>query len=300
MAKKIEITKSGVKRTLKEYAAITVGVFIYAFGWIGIIKPADGVGGGATGIALLINYATGGPDGGIPIGISFGVINAILLAIAVVTLGAKFGAKTIYSIVSLTVIMTFLQGIMPADLLHLSGDKLLSSILGGVVTGVGVSLCLMQGGSTGGTDILAMIINKYRNISYGRIMMITDFTIIGCSYFIFGDIATIIYGYVLVAVFSFTADSLLAGNKQSAQIMIMSEKYDEIADIITTNYHRGVTILDGTGWYSKKPSKVLMVICRKQESSQMLQAVKTADPEAFISVGSVMGVYGKGFDTFRK
>jgi uncharacterized membrane-anchored protein YitT (DUF2179 family) len=301
MTARIRITKNSVQKTLREYIFMTIGVMIYAFAWVGIIMPADGVGGGASGIALLIYYATGGvAEGGIPIGYSFLVINAILLVAAIIILGAKFGVKTIFCIALTSVVMNLMQAFIPDDLLGLGGDKLLSSILGGATSGLGISLVLMQGGSTGGTDIIAMIINKYRNISYGRVIMAVDVIIIGCSYFIFKDLPTIIYGYVLAAAFSFTADSVLAGNKQSAQIFINSVKYAAIADMITNDHHRGVTMLDGTGWYTQKPTKVLIVVCRKYEANVILQSVKSLDPEAFITMGSVMGVYGKGFETFRR
>lgn len=301
MAKHINITKTSVKRTVKEYVIMALGVMLYAFAWVGIIIPADGVGGGASGMALLIYYATGGAaGGGIQIGISYFVINALLLVAATFIIGAKFGIKTIFCIILASISMSAMQQWIPADLLGLSSDKLLSAILGGATAGFGIALVLMQGGSTGGTDILAMIINKYRNISYGKVIMAADFIIIGCSYFIFKDLPTIIYGYVLTGAFSVTADWMLAGNKQSAQIFINSPKYAEIADMITENLHRGVTVLDGTGWYTKKESKILLVACRKAEANTMLQKVKEIDADAFITQASVMGVYGKGFDSFRK
>lgn len=300
MTKKLNITKTSARQTAKEWILITLGVLIYSFSWVSIIMPADGVGGGATGVALLIYYATGGIDGGFPIGVSYFIVNAILIMAAVFTLGAKFGIKTIYSIILISVSMSFMQGFIPNNVLGLANDKLLSALLGGGVAGLGISLVLMQGGSTGGSDIIAMIINKYRNVSYGRVVLVTDCIIIGLSYFIFKELAPVIYGYVLTATFSVTVDTLLAGNKQSSQIFVMSEHYQEIADLITHDFHRGVTLLDGTGWYTKKPVKVVMVAVRKSEANYMLQKVKALDPKAFITMGSVMGVYGEGFDTFRK
>lgn len=296
----VKFSKTSVKRTVKEYVIMTIGLLFYAFAWVGIILPANGVGGGASGIALLVYYATGGVGGGIPIGVSFLVVNAILVVAAVFTLGAKFGTKTIYSIFVMSAMLSFLQGVLPDNVLQLANDKLLSAILGGAMAGFGVSLCLMQGGSTGGTDIIAMIINKYRNISYGRVIMASDFIIISCSYFIFGDLATIVYALVLAAVFSYTADAMMAGNKQSSQLFVMSEKYGEIADMITHGMHRGATVIDGVGWYTKKPSKVVMVMCRKAETNLILQRIKEVDQKAFVTVGSIMGVYGQGFDTFRR
>lgn len=199
----------------------------------------------------------------VPIGISYFVVNAILITAAVFIIGAKFGIKTIYSIILMSIAMSVMQAVIPNNILGLANDKLLSALLGGGVAGLGISLVLMQGGSTGGSDIIAMIINKYRNISYGRVVLVTDCIIIGASYFIEHNLAQVIYGYVLTATFSVTADVMLAGNKQSAQIFVMSEHYKEIADLITNDFHRGVTLLDGTGWYTKKPTKVIMVMVRK-------------------------------------
>lgn len=294
------ITGASVYKVIKEYGMMTVGIMLYAFAYVGIIIPAGGVGGGASGLALLIYYATGGDGGGIPMGVSFFVINAVLILAAVFIIGAHFGIKTIYCIIVISLTMGFIQGFFPPDLLGLADDKLLSAILGGAVSGIGVSMCLMQGGSTGGSDIAAMIINKYRNISYGKVYVAWDFTVIGCSIFIFHNIAAVIYGYVLVVTFSYTVDMILAGNRQSQQLLIMSHRHDEIADMIVNSMHRGVTILDGTGWYTKKPVKVVLVVCRKTEANMLLKSVKAIDPQAFITMGSVMGVYGEGFDKLKK
>ena len=219
MTKKLNISKGSVRQTVKEWTIITLGVLLYSFAWVSIILPADGMGGGATGIAMLVYYATGGIDGGVPIGISYFVVNAILITAAVFIIGAKFGIKTIYSIILMSIAMSVMQAVIPNNILGLANDKLLSALLGGGVAGLGISLVLMQGGSTGGSDIIAMIINKYRNISYGRVVLVTDCIIIGASYFIEHNLAQVIYGYVLTATFSVTADVMLAGNKQSAQQM---------------------------------------------------------------------------------
>lgn len=295
-----KITSSQLLKILKEYSIVTIGLMLYAFSWVSIIIPADGVGGGASGLALLIYYATGGANGGLSVGIGFMVINGVLMIIAAFTIGLRFGAKTIYSIIVISILMSFFQSIIPDNMLGLADDKFLSAVLGGALAGGGVSLCLMQGGSTGGSDIVAFIIMKYHRVSYGRVVMVCDLIIIGASLFIFKSIPTLIYGYIMVITFGYTADAVLAGNKQSSQIMIMSDNYVRIADIITNKLHRGVTILDGTGWYTKKPVKVVMVVCRKTEANVLLKHIKEADPNAFVSMGSVMGVYGKGFDQLKK
>lgn len=292
--------KKTIGRFLKEYSLMHLGCMIYAFAWICIVEPAGGIGGGASGLSLLIQYATG-----LPMGVGFIIINSVLVAVGLALLGRNFGIKTIWGIASMALWLNLFKVIMPDNVLGLADDKLLSMILAGVVSGVGVGICLMQGGSTGGTDIVAMIINKYRRVSYGRVVMVSDFVIIGSSFFVYSanpefasPITMIIYGYVMVGAFSYTADMMLAGNKQSSQIFIFSQRYAQIADIITHELHRGVTILDGVGAYTGQPSKMLVVMCRRHETNNVLRIVRTFDPDAFVSVGSVMGVYGKGFEKF--
>jgi uncharacterized membrane-anchored protein YitT (DUF2179 family) len=296
--KSLNIGVSNIGRRLKEYALIHFGCMLYAFTWASIVQAADGIGGGASGLALLVQYATG-----LPMGIGYLIINTVLIVLALAIVGRSFGIKTIFGIASIALWLNIFNAAVPADLLGLGSDRLLSAILAGILSGVGVGVCLMQGGSTGGTDIVAMIINKFRRVAYGRVVMVGDFAIIGSAWFIYhsqpevsNPLAMIIYGYVMMAVFSYTVDTMLAGNKQSSQIMIFSRHYSEIADDITHRLHRGVTILDGTGAYTGQATKILVVLCRKHETSNILRVVKAHDPEAFVSVSSVMGVYGKGFD----
>ncbi len=291
---------SKILRGIKEYALITLGIMIYAFTWTAVVIPADGVAGGVSGIALLVYYATGGAEGGIPIAYTYLTVNAILIGVAAVIIGVRFGAKTIYAIAAISISMALMQRFIPPGLLGLADDKLLSAILAGAASGVGLSICFMQGGSTGGTDILAMIINRYRNISYGKILMTCDFVIIGASLLVFKNIPTVIYGYVLVGVAGWMVDYVMAGNRQSSQIFVISTEYARIADRIAAEARRGVTIVDSMGWHSKKPGKMVMVVCRKNETSIMLRIVREVDPQAFITVGSVMGVYGLGFEPLRK
>jgi uncharacterized membrane-anchored protein YitT (DUF2179 family) len=295
---KIDLKKVNFGQLFKEYGLIHLGCIIYAFSWVGIVQSAGGIGGGASGLALLIQYATG-----LPMGIGYIIINGVLLAVALAIVGPAFGIKTVWGIASISLWLNIFQAVLPPDILGLAGDKLLSSILAGVVSGIGVATCLIQGGSTGGTDIVAMMINKYRRVSYGRVLVVSDFFIIGSSYFVYrgnpdfpNPVAMIIYGYVMVGVISYTVDLVMAGGKQSTQIFIFSKKYQQIATAITGELHRGVTLLDSTGAYSGQPSKMLLVMCRKVENNNILRIVKRLDPDAFVSVGSVMGVYGKGFE----
>ncbi|MBQ2993260.1 MAG: YitT family protein [Alistipes sp.] len=302
----MQIGKTTLFTTVKEYILMTVGMFCYAFGWIGCILPAKCVGGGATGLSLLIYYFTGQT---LSIGVLVFIINAILLLIAGFIVGWKFGIKTIFCICILSLAMSTLQEIFTLpdgtimDIFKLD-NRLLSTIIGGIFSGVGVAMCFSQGGSTGGVDIVAMIINNYRTVSYGKIVRAIDSVIIGAAILLPASanigIDGVIYGFVMTAVLSYTVDMLMTGNQQSNQIMIVCKDYQQMADAMNNIAHRGATVLDAKGWYSKNQHNIVMVVCRKRDTSVVLKIIKEVDPDAFITVGSVMGVYGKGFDALSK
>jgi uncharacterized membrane-anchored protein YitT (DUF2179 family) len=288
---------------VKEYTLITVGLLLYTVGWNLFLIPNGLVGGGVTGIASIIYYSTG-----FPVSYSFFLINGILLAIALKVLGKSFGIKTVFAIVAVTIFLDRIPGLLPAELIQdiaIGNGKLLSAIMGGVCSGAGIAITFTQGGSTGGTDIVALMINKYRNISPGKLILYLDIFIIASSLMIpsgasVGERAAIvIYGYILITVTSYTVDLILSGARQSIQIFIFSKKYEEIADKITS-IGRGVTVIEGMGWFTKKEGKVLMVIVRRTESNYVFRVIREIDREAFLSVGNVMGVYGKGFDEMKK
>lgn len=285
---------------------MTVGMFCYAFGWIGCILPAKCMGGGASGLSLLIYYATGET---ITIGVMVFIINAILLLIAGFIVGWKFGVKTIFCVCMLSFAMSTMQTVFTLpdgtimDIFQLD-NRLLSTLLGGIFSGVGVAISFAQGGSTGGVDIVAMIINKYRTVSYGKIVRSIDSVIIAAA-LLLPEAANIgidgvIYGFVMTAVFSYTVDMLMTGNQQSNQIMIVSNDYQSMADAMNNIAMRGATVIDAKGWYSKQQHNIVMVVCRKRDTPTILKIVKEVDPDAFITIGSVMGVYGKGFEALNK
>lgn len=299
MEKKTKFILNGIK----EYSLITVGLLIYTLGWIVFLIPNGLVGGGVTGISAVIYYATG-----FPVSYSFFIINAILLAIALKILGKSFGLKTVFAIVAVTIFFDRLPGLVPKELINdiaIGNGKLLCAIIGGVCSGGGIAIAFTQGGSTGGTDIVALMVNKYRNVSPGRIILMLDIFIIASSVIVptqesLGHrIAIIIYGYVLITVTSYTVDLVLSGARQSIQIFIFSKHYEEIADKITS-IGRGVTVIDAKGWFTKQEGKVLMVIVRRTESNFVYKVVRELDRDAFLSVGNVMGVYGQGFDKMKK
>ena len=290
--------------TIKSYGIITLGLVLYVLAWVVFIIPHQLVGGGVTGISAVIQYCTG-----FNVSYSFFIINGILLLIALKVLGPSFGVKTIYAMVVTTLLLRFMPFVIPEEfikIIALDNGKLLSVMIGGTLSALGISLTFSQGGSSGGTDIIALMITKYRAISPGRILLILDIFIIGSSLIVPTEgswgvrVANLVYGYVMAGVFSVALDLFVSGSKQSVQIFIFSKNYEKIADRITNDIHRGVTALEGKGWYTKTESTVLMVIARKPELKLLLNLIKEEDPQAFISVGSVSGVYGSGFDVIKK
>lgn len=283
--------KQKITEVIKDYVIITLGLLVFTAGWVLFLIPAEITGGGISGVAVVIFYATK-----IPVSVSFLAINVVLVLVAIKILGANFGIKTIYSIGVLTLFFAVFQNVLKEPIVD---DTFLSAVLGGMAGGIGLGTVFSRGGSTGGTDIFAMIVNKYRNISPGRIILYCDVLIIASSYFVFQSPEKLVYGYVSMWVVSYSLDSFLSGANRSAQMFIFSKKYEEIADFINNEAIRGVTVLDGTGWYTKENTKVVMSVVRKRETSSIFRKIKEIDPEAFISMGSVMGVYGQGFEKLK-
>ena len=294
---------------IKEYFLITLGILIYVTGWTVFLLPNNLVGGGVSGISSIIQYATG-----FKMGYTYFIINAVLLAAAFAIMGSSFGGKTIYAIILASIGLNVLQNIIPADIIDTLGvqnGKLMATIMGGIMAGVGIGMSMSQGGSTGGTDIIALIVNKYRNISPGKMILLMDVVIILSSMLVPSytpdgheelwteKFTIVIYGLILVTVNSNVVDLYLSGSRQSVQLFIMSRKYSELADAITRDLHRGVTVLPARGWYTKRESHVLMVITRKTDLNLFLRYIKMIDKDAFLTVCSVSGVYGKGFDVIK-
>ena len=296
---------------VKEYALITLGILMYVMAWCVFLAPNNLVGGGVTGIAAIIQYAT---HGKITIGYTYFTVNAVLLLLAMRALGKSFGAKTIYAMVLASVGLNVFQSIIPHEVIQslaLDNGKLISAVMGAIIVGVGIGISMSQGGSSGGTDIIALMINKKHNISPGRLMMMMDVVIILSSMLfpsytedgtlmpLTDKIVTIVYGYLMVGIENMSLDMYLSGTKQSVQLFVLSKKYAEIADYITTELKRGVTVLDGKGWFTKQQAQVLMIITRRSDLNLFLRAIKSIDSSAFLSVSNVMGVYGEGFDTIK-
>lgn len=284
-------TNNKVVNVIKDYVIITFGLLMFSMGWVLFLIPAEITGGGISGVGAVVFFATK-----IPVGVTFLAVNVVLVLVALKILGANFGVKTIYSILVLTLFFSLFQNILKEPIVN---DDFLSAVLGGMSGGIGLGIVFSRGGSTGGTDIFAMIINKYRNISPGRIIMYCDVIIIASSYLVFKSPAKLVYGYVSMWVVAYSLDSFLSGANRSAQMFIFSKKYEEIANFINNEAVRGVTVLDGTGWYKKENTKIVLSVVRKRETSAIFRKIKEIDPEAFISMGSVMGVYGQGFEKLK-
>lgn len=303
------ILKQSFATMAKEYALVTVGVVSYALGWSVFLLPNNLVGGGVSGFASILMYATG-----IPVGLTYLVLNILLLIIGTKILGTGFGGKTIYAIVMTSVMLSVMPKMIPADFIHefaTSNGKLICTFLGGIVAGFGIGLSISQGGSTGGTDIIALIWCKYRPASPGKAILIIDVGIILSSllfpsYTETGELlafseklAVVVYGLIQVTVCGYAIDLYISGSKQSVQAFIFTKKASQMADAIAFDMKRGVTVIPAKGWYSKEEKQVLMVVTRKTDLNLLLRYVKSIDPEAFLSVSSVMGVYGQGFDTIK-
>lgn len=301
-----KLEKADVMREMKDYFYITLGLISYSLGWAAFLLPYQITTGGTTGISAIIYYATG-----FPIQWSYFLINAVLMTFAIKILGPRFSIKTTYAIFMLTFLLWLFQllvnnyittpdvSVNGQPLLLGTGQDFMACIIGAAMCGIGLGITFNYNGSTGGTDIIAAIVNKYRDVSLGRMIMICDVFIISSCYFIFHDWRRVIFGFVTLFIIGVVLDWIINSARQSVQFFIFSKKYDEIADRIIKDTDRGVTVLNGMGWYSKSDVKVLVVLAKRRQSLDIFRLVKRIDPNAFISQSSVIGVYGEGFDQLK-
>ena len=277
---------------LWDYAIVSFGTLLYCLAWTSFLIPNGTSSGGGTGLCTIIYFATG-----LPVAYSFFALNAILLILAFISLGKSFGFKTIYVIILSSVLLEFLPDYVQL-VVHFD-NRLLISVVGGLVEAVGIGIILLRGGSSGGTDIAAMIINKYWPVSPGKVYLYSDFFIIASILLIPGKtFEDMIYSYATVLTFSFMVDYVLLGQKSSVQILVFSKKYKEVADHII-EMDRGVTALNSVGWYSGEESKVLLIVARKSQLHQIVSIIKEIDNKAFVSVSTATSVYGEGFEEIK-
>jgi uncharacterized membrane-anchored protein YitT (DUF2179 family) len=291
--------KNKVLNLLWDYFLMTIGSVIFCMAWTSIIIPTGLASGGLTGLCTIIEYAT---NGAIPMGIPYWIMNIGLLVIGFLSLGRAFGIKTIYVIILTSILFNVLPefeslryyGFVEND------EKLLAALIGAALEAVGLGLVLLRGGSSGGTDIIAMIINKYWPVSPGRVYLYTDIFIIASLFLLpYKGLIDVVYAYIIMLGFSFGIDFVLLGNKSSVQILVFSSKYQEIADHMIHVVHRGVTALQSVGWYSQKESKVLLIVSRKYQMNEVIREIKSIDPKAFVSVSTAMSVFGEGFEEVK-
>ena len=284
--------KTRIFKTVKEYSVMAFALALYVFSWTAFLIPNQIPGGGVTGMSSILNYAFG-----IPISYSYLAINAFLLIAGTMIMGKGFGFKTIYCVLVSTLyfqIFPLIPWVSNID------DNLINSIIGGAMSGLGISLVFTQGGSTGGIDIIALVINKYKEVSPGRVFMFADLIIIS-SVLLLPDksLQDIVYGYVVTVAFSYTVDQFLTGTKQSVQMLIITRKYEEVANKLCYELDKGVTAINSIGWYHKSESMIIMVVTRKHFMREVMAAVKEVDNKAFLTVSTVMGVYGEGFEQVK-
>jgi uncharacterized membrane-anchored protein YitT (DUF2179 family) len=298
------IPRPTIMSELKNYFMITVGLTLYAFTWKFFMAPFQFVTGGITGVSGIVEYTTG-----IPMQYTYFAINIVLLIVAIQQLGWKFCIKTIFAIVVMTLMLEFFDFVFntcPTAYEILGPDKQLEAcIVGSIFIGMAIAFCFLSNGSTGGVDIIAAIVNKYKDISFGRAMLYVDACIIISSFFIIPSesvsmsVQKIFYGFINLVIVNVSLDYMVNSNRQAVQFFIFSSKYDEIAYYITRGLKRGVTLLDSVGYYSGKEGKVVTTIARATQANQLLSAIKQIDPNALVSQSKVMAVYGLGFDKIK-
>ena len=295
---------------VRDYTTITFGFVLYAIGFTCFQLPYEIVTGGVAGLGAVIFYGTG-----FPVQYTYLSINVLLLVFAIYELGWRFCLKTIYAVISLTILLGTAKEVMlwvgtqpglghftlsPHGLPQIVPDDMfMSCILGAALEGIGLGVVFLSNGSTGGVDIIAAIVNKYRDVTLGQIMMLCDLVIISSSLLLpTGNIQKLLFGLCTLIITGFMIDYIIDRSRQSVQFFIFSRKYDEIASVIN-DMHRGVTVLEGQGWYTKAERKVLVVLAKKAESPTIFRIIQTIDPGAFVSQSKVTGVFGEGFDRLK-
>ena len=287
--------KPGVRvfREIRDYILIAIGMLLYAVGWSVFLLPNNLPSGGVPGIASIVFWGTG-----LPVQYTYLTINGILLIASIIIMGWKFSIKTIFAVFILSSTLPVIQA-FTENVTLIRDQPFMACLLGATFCGGGVGVAFSANGSTGGTDIIAAIVNKYRDVSLGHIIMLTDVIIISCSYFVLQDLEKVLYGFVTLFVQGFVLDQVVNSTRMSVQFFIISKKYEEIGERINKDLHRGVTFIDGVGAYTRKEVKMMFVLAKKRESSTIFRLIKDIDPNAFVSQSAVIGVFGEGFDKIK-
>lgn len=292
------LDKKFIMLEIRDYAMVAVATLMYAFAVTTFMLPYELATGGVAGISALIYYATG-----LEIQISYAIINLAFLAMAARIVGVRFCLKTIWGFGTITFWLWLCQRIIEDPVTHelprLLGDEaFMACVLAAIIEGIGLSLSFYYNGSTGGTDIIAACINKYKDFSLGQVIVVCDILIVSSSYFIFHDVQRVIFGYVLLILAAITLDYCTRRFHQAVEFKIFSRNHSAIADAINKSGF-GVTMLDGYGWYTKTERKVLVCICSKRYSQTIMREIKRVDPSCFFSITNAQNVYGEGFDVMK-
>ncbi len=282
----------------RDYFFITFGILLYAIGFSAFIFQEKVVIGGLAGLGTIIYFVSEKFLGyGIPVAISQLIMNLILLGLAYRIVGKQFVLRTIFGAIMISLFIGILTPLFDGPIVD--GQPFMNVIIGALMCGVGIGITFTHNGSTGGTDIVAAMVSKSTNISVGRTMLYTDMCIISSSYLIMHQIDIVVYGFIVLVIVSTMADMIINTNRQAVQFTIFSAHWEEIATAINNDARRGCTVIDGKGWYSKQPVKILLVMCRKIEAVTIYRIIKSIDEDAFITQANVNGVYGKGFDALK-
>lgn len=279
----------------KDYVIITLAITLYGLGFSAFVLPENVVIGGVTGLGTIVYFLSG--KWPYAIGLTQYSINLILLAMAWRVVGRQFVFKTIFGATVLSVVVTIFPPLFPEPLIP--GQSFMNVCIGAIISGIALGIVFTHNGSTGGTDIVAAMVAKKTNVTIGRTMLYIDFCIISSSFFIFHRIDTVVYGFMVLIVTTYVLDLIINTNRQAVQFIIISQEWERIATAVNHHARRGVTVMDGMGWYTKHPIKILLIVCRKIESVTIFRIIKSIDPGAFITQANVNGVYGQGFDELK-
>lgn len=287
----IKTTKAVLWREIKDYLMIVIGICMYGFGYAGFLLPNHLPSGAVPGIASIVNWGTG-----VPVEYTYSIINIVLLIAAYFIVGWRFFAKTLFGVFVMGMVLKLVTAYIPPII---TGEPFMACVLGASLCGAGIGIAFSHNGSTGGTDIVAAIVNKYRDVSLGRVIMMVDVVIISSSYLVLKKWEPVVYGYVVLIITTYVLDQVVNGARQSVQFFIISKRFEEIGHAINTELHRGVTFIDGVGAYTKQDVKMMFVLAKRRESPTIFRLIKDIDPHAFVSQSAVIGVFGEGFDTIK-
>ncbi len=280
--------KQKMKNIVWEYCGLTVGALIMALALVFFLIPAKIAPGGVSGIAIVLHTLFQ-----FPVGVVMLVFNIPLYLIGLKLLGKTFGVRTLYAFIFVSVFTDFIGDILKVPVA--TTDPLLASIFGGIVLGIGLGIVFRFKGTTAGSDIVGQIINKYTNISVGMGILAVDFFVISFAGIAFHDVNLALYGFISLYFSSKVLDLILDGFDYARSFHIISEKQDEIIDLITKDMNRGGTEIKGVGFYTRQARNVLYTVVTRKEVATLRQEILKIDPRAFVIISNVHEVIGEGF-----